>query len=453
MSEKNYWLSSGFFSMMHRGVDFIVGFVGFMILVRLFSPEEFGVWVLFITIAAIIDMARNGFLQNGMIKFIVSEKGMENSKIQISALQLNAALTLLIILFIWMAAPFAETLFGAKGLADLLQIHVFFLPFLIFHTHNLILMQATFNFKSYFFAGISKSVPFFVFIAIVYLLDYTPSLIELAWYYNLCFIFALLTSQYQVKNQFQILWGWHKEWLGKIFHFGKFVFGTNLVSMLTSSMDKFLLGALLSPVQVAMANSAGRIVNLLDIPINSISSISFPKASEAHEKKQMAEVSRIFEMTVAAMFSFSMAFLVVVVFLAKYIILLVAGENYLDAVPYLQLISLIAILKPLDRQTGIFLDAIGKPAYNMVLVFGTLAYGIALSWVFILQFGLIGAAMGVLVAISITVVIKIYILNKFLSISYGNILKETFFNYPKAFKIAVDQFQKIKNSRSNRSTK
>jgi len=91
MSGKKYWLRSGFFTMMHRGVNFILGFLGFMLLVRLFSPAEFGVWVLFISIISIIDMGRNGFLQNGLIKFLVNQNLAEEKKIQTAALILNAA--------------------------------------------------------------------------------------------------------------------------------------------------------------------------------------------------------------------------------------------------------------------------------------------------------------------------------------------------------------------------
>lgn len=147
-------------------------------------------------------------------------------------------------------------------------------------------------------------------------------------------------------------------------------------------------------------------------------------------------------MTVASMFSFSLLFIAVAVIFAKPIIWIVAGEEYLDAVPYLQLISLIAIVKPLDRQSGVFLDAIGKPFYNMILVFGTLVYGLGFSWFFITQLGLIGAAIGVVLAIGLTAFIKMIILNRFLTISYKNVIKETFSNYPKSIVLIQNKLRK-----------
>ncbi len=435
MTPKNYWLTSGFFTMMHRAVDFFVGFLGFMILVRMYSPESFGVWVLFITMVTILEMSRTGFLQNGLIKFLMADEG-EPGKIQMSSLQQNLVLTLGLMLGLYLSAPYAEVVFAAPGLAMLLRIHCLFLPVLIFHTHNLILMQAKFNFKAYFYAGISKTVPFFLCISFLYGSGVELSLVQLGWIYNFCFVIALISSQIQVRKYFALIWGWHKKWSSKLFHFGVYVFGTNLLSILSSSMDKFLLGALLSPVEVAMANSAGRVTNLLDIPINSISSISFPKASDAHERSQSGEVAQIYEMTLAAMLSFSFAYLAVVLLFGEAIILLVAGPAYLAAVPYLQVISLIALLRPLDRQSGVFLDAIGKPSYNMVLVFGTMVSGVLLSWFFIGRYGLVGAAYGMILALGITAVIKVFLLGRFLTISYPKILMQALSNYPKVIKLA-----------------
>ena len=222
-------------------------------------------------------------------------------------------------------------------------------------------MQAKYDFKAYFLAGISKSLPFFLVILFAYLIDSKLSLIELAWYQNLAFLLATFMSMYQVRNYFKLRLKVEKYWLGIIFHFGKFVFGTNLVSMLTNSLDKFLLGALLSPVQVAMANTAGRVMNMVEILVNSIASISYPKAAEAHDKKQPVLVGEIYEKTLGMMLSLTAPFWLFCIIFSHYIVLLIAGEAYLEAVPFLRIMAFLALIKPFDRQSGVFLDAIGKP--------------------------------------------------------------------------------------------
>ncbi|WP_209332527.1 oligosaccharide flippase family protein [Lunatimonas salinarum] len=435
MSERKYWLTSGFFTMMHRGIDFILGFIGFMLLVRILSPSDFGVWVLLITITAIIDMARNGFLQNGMIKFLVNQDVITRAKIQSAALWLNAALTAAFILLLLLLAAPAERLLNSPGLAEILRIYAYILPVLIIHTHNLVLMQATYDFKAYFYAGISKSLPLFLCILYFYFYPEALTLSTLAWIQNATFVLATLMSIYQVKSHFRVISGWHSEWAAQIFHFGKYVFGTNLISMLTNSLDKFLLGALLSPVQVALANTAGRVMNMVEIPVNSIASISYPKATEAYDRGRSNDVAVIYEKTVGMMLSITLPFWLLNLLFADYIILFIAGEEYLDAAPFLRIVALIALIKPLDRQAGVFLDAIGKPFYNMVMVFGTFLYGAVFSYVLIQHFGLLGAAYGLVLAVGITAVIKQIILQRFLPIQLGRALLAGITYYPELFRM------------------
>jgi len=247
-----------------------------------------------------------------------------------------------------MGADALEMLLNAEGLAPLLKIYSLILPLLIIHTHNLILMQAKFDFKAYFFAGIAKSLPFFLVISLYYFSQESIDLAQLAWYQNYAYAIAVLVSWFQVRGLLKFHWAWHRYWMKEIFHFGKFVFGTNLISMLTSSLDKFLLGALLSPVQVAIANTAGRVMNMIEIPVNSIASITYPKASAAHEKMQVPEIVLIFEKTVGMMFSITLPFFIFVLLLAEPLIYYIAGEAYMGAAPFLRILSLMSVLSPFE---------------------------------------------------------------------------------------------------------
>ncbi|MFC4873278.1 oligosaccharide flippase family protein [Negadavirga shengliensis] len=442
MANQKYWLTSGFYTMMHRGIDFFLGFVGFMLLVRIISPGEFGVWVLLITITAIVEMARNGFLQNGMIKFLIGRNIKTQSKIQASALLQNALLTLIFMVMIWISADWIERILHADGLASILKIHTYVLPVLVIHTHNLVLMQAKYDFKAYFLAGISKSMPFFLMVLYFYIDNRSTSLETLTWLQNLAWILATMMSCYQVRRHFRVRGGWHRYWNKKIFHFGKYVFGTNLISMLTNSLDKFLLGALLSPVQVAMANAAGRVMNMVEIPVNSIASISYPKAAASFDKKHFREVGETYEKTLGMMLSMTVPFWIFNLVFAHYIVLIIAGEEYLDAVPFLRIVAFTALVKPFDRQSGVFLDAVGKPFVNMLMVTGTFMYGAVLSWLFIQSFGLMGAAYGIVTATMITAAIKQIILNRYIPIRLDRAFRHARDNYPRLWKTFIAALKK-----------
>lgn len=412
MSEKKYWISSGMYTMLHRGLDFVLGFLGFMILVRIFPQNTFGSWVLFITLTSIVDMARNGFIQNGLIRFLVGEFQQENANIQTAALWLNTALTSLFIILIWTTAPFLETFLNAPSLAEILRIHCYILPVLIFHTHVMVVLQARGMFKAYFWAGIFKSVPFFGFIAVMYIFEKPLSLSMLAWTQNIAFVIATLTALYQCKEQLIVSKFISAKWLKNVFHFGKYVFGTNLVSMLGNSLDKFLLGALLSPVQVAISNAAGRVLNFIEVPVNSVASITYPKASETAQKEDFKRMKYLYERSTGLMLFMTVPFFILIMIFAKEIILFIAGEEYIESVLFLRIIIIIAILKPFDRQAGVFLDAMGKPDLNFKLVFVTMITTLIFSLILIPTVGLYGAAIGWVSALSLTVAIKQTIIHR-----------------------------------------
>src|SRR5690606_32227111 len=264
-------------------------------------------------------------------------------------------------------------------------------------------------------------------------------LTELAWIQNTTFAIAVAVSCFQVRKTFMVSLGWFEEHMKQVFHFGKFVFGTNLVSMLTGSLDKFLLGILLSPVQVALANSAGRVINMIEIPVNSIASIAYPKASAANDQNRTDEVVRIYDRTVGMMLSFTIPFFLLCLLFAEYIILIIAGTDYLDAAPFLRIVAFMCLLSPFDRQSGVILDAIGKPKLNMFMEMGTFAYSMVFTWMFIQYFGLYGAAYGMVTAVLITVIIKQVMLRQFLRISFITPFALAVKNYPQILGMVMDK--------------
>ncbi len=431
--------------MMHRGIDFLLGFMGFLILVRIFAPADFGVWVLMITIISIIDVAKIGFLQNGIIKFLMNQTELEAKKLQTSALILNTILTFALIFLLWVAAPYLEHWLNAPGLASIIRIHCYVLPVLILHTHNVILMQANFNFKAYFLAGIAKSFPFFLILLLFYISNAPLSLTTLAWCLNATFAIATMTSYLQVKGNLHIGLFWDRYWISKIFHFGKYVFGTNLVSVLSSALDKFFLGALLSPVEVALANTAGRASNLIEIPVNSIVSVAYPKATEAYEKNELTKVKDIYEKSVGMMLSFTIPLFIIIFLFADAIILLIAGKAYSDAGAFLRILSFFAIIKPFDRQAGVFLNAIGKPGADMLLVICHFTITILFSWAFIVWLGLIGAAYAMVMSMCIVLAAKLFLLHKFIPIEPMKPFTLAINNYPYFFKYIIKGFTRAES--------
>ena len=72
---KNYWFKSAFYTIGERLLSLIFGFGSIYLLLRNLTKEDFGTWALFLTITTLVELARIGFIQSGLIKFLSVAKG------------------------------------------------------------------------------------------------------------------------------------------------------------------------------------------------------------------------------------------------------------------------------------------------------------------------------------------------------------------------------------------
>lgn len=162
--------------------------------------------------------------------------------------------------------------------------------------------------------------------------------------------------------------------------------------MLYRNVDQMMIGSMLGPVPVATYNAASRILNFVEAPLSSISTIVFPKTTERIRTEGLSSARYLYEKSVGLMIAIIFPALIICLIFPELIITILAGEEYLDSVVILQVIIFISLLKPFDRQSGVFLDAIGKPRLNFLIVLTSLSINVVLNYFLIMEYGLIGAA-------------------------------------------------------------
>ena len=83
-----YWLRSGFFTLVERFALQALGMGTVMILLRAFAQhqETYGVWVLYTVVAAFLEVARNGLIQNALVKYISGAEEDEYRRIATASL-------------------------------------------------------------------------------------------------------------------------------------------------------------------------------------------------------------------------------------------------------------------------------------------------------------------------------------------------------------------------------
>ncbi len=394
----SYWLKSGIYALLEKGLGLVFGFGSLFLLLRILTKEEMGVWVLFLTIVSFIEVSRVGLLQNALIKFLTVSEGEEVGQISSASLFLNILLSVLSsLVLVLLAVPLAQ-LWEAPLLAQMLPLHVMTTLGLVFFYHANFVQQANFDFRGIFWSNFFRKGLLFFYILIFFWLNWKIELTNLVWVQIFTALVAsgvsFVFGRPYLKFTKKVNW----EWVKKLFHFGKFVFGTNLNAMLYKNIDKMMLGSMVSKPAVAMYELAIRITNLAEVPSFSIAAIVYPQSVKQGEAAGAKAIKSLYEQSVGAILAILLPFILIVLLIPEWIVRLVGEEQYLDAVPVLQLTVLYGLFIPFAIQFGTVLDSVGKPKLNFLFTLLGIVVNLVFNFIFISVYGLIGAAIGTLSA-------------------------------------------------------
>src|SRR5688572_4099546 len=351
---------------MHRFSIIVFGVITYIILVRHISPEENGVWSLFLTIVTLIEVIEQGLLRNPLIKFL----GMpENDKdqVQCTIIGINLVFSLFVIILVVALGTVLASFLRSPHLYQLLLWNTVFILFLVPFNHCEVLLQANFKYKQIFVAYFLRQGLFMI--GVIVLVYGFPQYLTLE---NLVIIqtFSLLMGTILIFISSRSLlpkkWGFSADLTKRILQFGKYVFGTNVFSNISRFADHFVTANAISDPDlgkkyVSYYNASARINNLIDTPSVAVSDVLFPKNVQALELEGMDKVKYYFERMVASVISIVLPVSLVIMLIPKFTLLVIAGPQYLEAANILRIVMLIATLRPFFYQFGTTMDAIGKP--------------------------------------------------------------------------------------------
>ena len=432
------WIKSSLYALGDRISALIFGFGSVFILLRMLTQESFGEWALFITLTAFIEVARNGLIQNALIKYLAGHAPDEHATITTASFVLNCLLTLVSIGFLLFAGGFLNQLWHTQQMQTLCQLYCFTTLALIPLSQYNFLQQANSDFRAIFWTNFVRQGIFFAFVAYNLIIGFKVSLTYLA----ACQIVAAVVASgvaYSFSPKMSI-WSSSIEWkwVNTLFQFGKFVLGTNLAAMIYKSVDKFMLGALLpTTAPVAIYDVAIRINNINEVPTLSLAAILFPENAKRAQTDGTNALKYLYEKSVGIMLALVLPGIIFINLFPKLVILLLAGEQYLETANLLRLTTLFGFFLPFAIQFGSVFDAMGKPHLNFAFVVVGTLLNTLLNFLFISRFGLNGAVYATLLTFVLTFIGNQVLLRKHLDISFINILKYLKDFYPEAWQLVL----------------
>lgn len=390
----------------------VFGFGNLMLLVRIFSKHEVGIWILFMSIASILETARNGFIRNPMLASLSGSDPSHERKILSSSFSLHLILGFLISLLVWGFGKSLSVFWNVDELQDLFRVYALTNLIMVIVLHFEYIMQARMDFRGILIITVIRLGLFFFFLLFLKVSDLQPGLEVLAWGLFVTSGVTIVIAGFILKWDIisVLIEKSDRSIIRSLFHLGKYTIGTNISSMVIKNTDSWILGKLLSAGAVAIYNPAIRISNLVEVPTLAIANLIFPQVNKFRIQHGHEGIRELYTKSVSLILAIVVPAVTFIFFLAKPITSLILGPEYLEAAGVLQISVFYMLIIPFNRQFGTIMDGLRSPKTNFYLLVMVAALNLVLTLIFVRWFGIYGAAYGTLIAYCTVFVINQWIL-------------------------------------------
>jgi lipopolysaccharide exporter len=436
------WFSHGSYSLLNRLAALFFGFLNIFFMVRIMPKSDLGIWLLFTSVTAILEVIRHGFIRNPFITHLVSADVKDTKSIITSSLVLHGLLVAGLCIMLAIGAIPLSLFWDAPGLDTLFFIYILnnivYVPFLHFEY----LQTAKSNFKAVFICNFVRLALLTVYIIAYYFLNQSPTLAELAIVQTVATGLGAFVAYYYVRDMMALSPSVSWKTVKELFHYGKYTFGTSMSSMFVKSTDSWMIGRFISTAGVAIYNPALRISNLIEVPTITIASIMFPHVTQKMKDHGVAGVRDVYIKSVSVILALTLPFVIPLYFFSEEVITLVFGAEYIEAAAILRVTIFYSLIIPFNRQFGTLMDGLKHPKINFYLLVMVAVLNVAFNFIFLKQFGLIGSAYATLLSYCIVFIINQIILQRMYGINTFKVIGGIFWWYKTGWGIFRKQIVK-----------
>lgn len=371
-------------------ISAILGIVSLPIITRLFDPNEFGSFNIFIIYANILFSIMLLGLDQALVRYYYDRD--INGRSHLLGTSIGISILFSVILFI-------PIIIGSNRISNLLfsgnVYYIYLLPICVFtllfnRYSSLILRMENESVKFSLFQIINKG-SYVVFVLILWLVVGNTSFSII-----FAFIISLIISAiYGIYEKSKIWVGISIKNRGKanlieLLSFGVPVSFTLIINWIFQSMDKLFIQHYINIESVGIYSSAVTLIGILSIVQVSFSTYWFPLALDIY-KNQRGKSKEFYEM-VNNTISFLMYILCVVIICSKEILIFFLGEDYREASTLLPLLVFAPCINTIAEVSGIGITLSKKTYYNIYVSLIAVIINLIGNLLLIPSFGLIGAA-------------------------------------------------------------
>jgi len=136
---------------------------------------------------------------------------------------------------------------------------------------------------------------------------------------------------------------------------------------------------------------------VVDIPSYAAAEVLFPKVSKASISEGPERVRYLYEKMVGILMAFTIPTAIFVILFPKLVILIIAGKNYMEAAPILQMYMITGLFRPMQNQGANLLNSIGKARLCFIINAISLGVNLVINYICLANFGFYGSAVGTMI--------------------------------------------------------
>lgn len=419
MSEKDNFSKRVILSFLYSGigntVSKVINAIALIVVLKLITPEAFGIANIVIAIFAIVQAVT----EMGLGVAIVQAEELKKREIH-SLFWLSLLLTGFIYIVIYFGAPVAALFYENQELVSLIRVHGLIVILFSFYFVSRNMLKRELHFKEIAIIDNVALLSSSIIMVVLGFLGYGAWAIILAEVGNR--IVQLFLSQYYhfYVPRFKFNWEEVKDRV----EFGLYATGSRLLYNLYSNADYLIVGKIFGSYAVGIYSLAYRIVtDTVKLLTSNLNEVAYPAFSRLqNETKRL----RLYFFTLArGSLQLNSIVLITIALFIDEILVLADYTEWLDAVPLVQLLAASAILRTVSPLVPQLLNAVGQAKLNF---YYSLSNAIIMPLAFLVgaQFGLQGVGWAWVLGYPVVVSLLFYFGSKNLEVGFSEFLSRAF---------------------------
>lgn len=361
--------------------------IGTMIISRLLTPAETGVFA----VAAVFAAFASTFRDFGVAEYLIQEKELSAEKIR-AALTVNIVISWAMGALLFCGAPFAADFYRTPGVADVMRVQAFNFILIPFGAVTMANFRRQLDFRPIFIASLLANLTTFAVATVCALqgLGY----MSLAWSSLAGVVVTVGTSLWFRPADFPRWPG--IQGVGRVVQFGKFASGIYVFGQIGKGAPEMIIGRAQDMVGVALFSRASGLIEIFNRTVlRAIMPVCLPYF--AKNNREQGSVVSGYLTSIAYLTAIGWTFLAFVGIVAYSAIRIVYGPQWTESVPLAQILCVVGVIELTHYLAKEALIASGNVKRSNTLQLGIQASRIVGLFA-VVPFGLSGACWGLLAA-------------------------------------------------------